>query len=84
VYEPASAGCVLLCTSHEAMLDDLISRGVDEGDVLSNANTLIYLGKLRDGQRIGRGLYIAKHRGSACSDEIVRYTIADCGLRIAD
>ena len=47
------------------MLDDLISRPLDEGDVLSNANTLIYMGKIRDGNRISRGLYIAKHRGSA-------------------
>ena len=46
------------------MLDDLISRPLDEGDMLSNANTLIYMGKIRDGNRIGRGLYIAKHRGS--------------------
>jgi RecA/RadA recombinase len=82
VYDPAAVGCVLLCTSHEAMLDDLISRGIDEGDVLANANTLIYLGKLRDGDRIGRGLYIAKHRGSACSDEIVRYRIDDSGVQL--
>jgi hypothetical protein len=60
----------------------LISRGLDEGDVLANANTLIYMGKLRDGDRIGRGLYVAKHRGSACSDQIVRYTITDRGLQL--
>jgi KaiC/GvpD/RAD55 family RecA-like ATPase len=82
VYGPASIGCVMLCTSHESMLDDLISRGLDEGDVLANANTLIYMGKLRDGDRIGRGLYVAKHRGSACSDQIVRYTITDRGLQL--
>lgn len=84
VYDPAAVGCVLLCTAHEAMLDDLISRGIEEGDVLANANTLIYMGKVRDGQRIGRGLYIAKHRGSACSDEIVHYQIDDHGLRLTD
>lgn len=79
-YDPAAIGCVLLVTSHETMLDDLISRPLDEGDPLSNANTLIYLGKVRDGARIGRGLYIAKHRGSACSDEIVPYKIGDAGV----
>ena len=62
------------------MLDDLISRRLDEGDALSNANTLIYMGKTRDGNRIGRGLYVAKHRGSACSDEIVPYQIDDRGV----
>jgi RecA/RadA recombinase len=81
-YDPSAVGCVLLCTSHEAMLDDLISRGIDEGDVLANANTLIYMGKIRDGNRIGRGLYVAKHRGSACSDEIVPYAIDDGGVRL--
>jgi hypothetical protein len=82
LYDPSAVGCVLLCTSHEAMLDDLISRGIAEGDVLANANTLIYMGKIRDGARIGRGLYVAKHRGSACSDEIVPYTIDDAGVAV--
>ena len=81
-YDPASIGCVLLVTSHHALLDDLISRPLDEGDVLSNANTLIYLGKTRSGDRIGRGLYIAKHRGSACDERIVPYRIDDRGVRI--
>ena len=34
-YDPADIGCLLLYTSHETMLDDLISRPLDEGDVLS-------------------------------------------------
>jgi hypothetical protein len=73
---------MLLLTSHEAMLDDLISRPLDEGDLLSNANTVIYLGKVRDGHRLVRGLHIPKHRGSACSDEIVPYRIGDGGLAL--
>jgi RecA-superfamily ATPases implicated in signal transduction len=81
-YDPGQIGCLLLYTSHETMLDDLISRPLDEGDVLSNANSLIYLGKVRDGNRIGRGLYIAKHRGSACDERIAAYTIGERGLAI--
>jgi KaiC/GvpD/RAD55 family RecA-like ATPase len=81
-YDPAAIGCLLLVTSHETMLDDLISRRLDEGDLLSNANTLIYMGKVRDGNRIGRGLYIAKHRGSACDERIVPYCISDVGVSI--
>ena len=65
------------------MLDEMISRPLDEGDVLSNANTLIYMGKIREGHRLQRALYIAKHRGSACTDEIQTYDIDDCGLHIA-
>jgi KaiC/GvpD/RAD55 family RecA-like ATPase len=81
-YDPAQIGCLMLYTSHETMLDDLISKPLSEGDALSNANTLIYLGKVRDGNRIGRGLYIAKHRGSACDERIVPYTITEQGLKI--
>jgi hypothetical protein len=81
-YDPDHISCLLLYTSHETMLDDLISRPLDEGDVLSNANTLIYLGKIRDGNRISRGLYIAKHRGSACDERIVPYTIGERGLSL--
>jgi hypothetical protein len=81
-YDPAHIGCLLLYTSHETMLDDLISRPLDEGDVLSNANTLIYMGKMRDGQRMTRGLHIAKHRGSACDERIVEYNIGERGLTI--
>ena len=46
------------------MLEDLIGRPLDEGDVLSNANTVIYLGRVREGNRLGRAMYIAKRRGS--------------------
>ena len=81
-YDPSAIGCLLLYTSSEVMLDDLISRPLDEGDALSNANTLIYMGKTREGRHIGRALYVAKHRGSACADRVVPYTIGDAGLRM--
>jgi KaiC/GvpD/RAD55 family RecA-like ATPase len=81
-YDPREIGCLLLYTSHETMLDDLISRPLDEGDVLSNANTLIYMGKIREGNRLSRGLYIAKHRGSQCDERIIEYGITDRGLAI--
>ncbi|MDP6444973.1 MAG: ATPase domain-containing protein [Pirellulaceae bacterium] len=83
-YDPATIGCLLLSTSHEVMLDDLISRRLDEGDALSNANTLIYMGKTREGNRVGRGMLVAKHRGSACSDEILPYEIDDHGVRLTE
>jgi KaiC/GvpD/RAD55 family RecA-like ATPase len=81
-YDQDRVGCLMLVTSHETMLDDLISRPLDEGDALANANTLVYLGKVRDGQRLSRALYIAKHRGSACTDEIQMFGIDDRGLKI--
>jgi hypothetical protein len=47
---------------------------------LAAANTVMYMGKLREGDRLLRGLYIAKHRGSACSDKILCYTVGERGL----
>jgi len=81
-YDASQIGAMLLSTSHETMLDDLISRPLVDGDALAAANTLIYMGKIREGERFSRGLFIAKHRGSACSDEILRYTIDDRGIRL--
>lgn len=82
-YDQGQIGAMLLSTSHETMLDRLIERPLVDGDVLAAANTLVYMGKLRDGDQLTRGLFIAKHRGSACSDEILRYTINDQGLSLA-
>ena len=79
-YDHQEIGCLLLATSHEVMLDDLITRPLESGDVLSNANTIILMGKIRDGERMGRALHVAKHRGSACDDSIVPYEVTDRGL----
>ena len=81
-YDHAQIGAMLLLTSHEALLDELIERPLVDGDPLATANTLIYMGKIRDGAKLSRGLFIAKHRGSACSDEIVRYRIDDDGISL--
>jgi hypothetical protein len=40
------------------------------------------MGKIRQGDRMTRGLYIAKHRGSACDERIVEYRITDRGLTV--
>ena len=82
-YDTRRISCLLVCTSHESMLDELVSRPLTQSDVLSNANTLIYMGKYREDGRIGRALYVAKHRGSACSDEIVPFRISPAGLSIS-
>jgi KaiC/GvpD/RAD55 family RecA-like ATPase len=81
-YDVASVGCMLLLTSHETMLDDLIARPIQEGDLLSGANTVLLLGKTRTNDTIGRALHVAKHRGSACDERIAPYVIDDRGLRV--
>ena len=82
-YDPGRLACLTLLTSRESMLDDLIRRPLDEGDLLSGANTVIYMGRVRDGGKLGRGLYIAKHRGSECCEQIVPYSITDAGLELS-
>lgn len=79
-YNHTDLGCLLLCTTHETMLDGLIERPIESGDVLSNANTIILMGKTKVDGKMGRALYVAKHRGSACLEEIVPYTIDASGL----
>jgi KaiC/GvpD/RAD55 family RecA-like ATPase len=79
-YDPRAIGCLLLCTSKEVLLEQLITRPIQTGDVLSNANTIILLGKVHLGNRMGRALYVAKHRGSACDESIVPFEITDRGV----
>ena len=82
-YDHSQVGCLLLYTSHEVMLDDLITRPIQSGDVLSNANTIILMGKTREGNKVGRALHVAKHRGSACDESIVPYQITESGIELS-
>lgn len=82
-YDWRAIASVALVTSREALLDELIARTLEEGDLAAAANTVIYLGRYRDGARMRRGLFVAKHRGSACSDEIAPLEIDERGLRVA-
>ncbi len=82
VYDPGRIGCLLLYTSHETTLDGLIERPLDEGDLLANASTVIHLGKIREGTHFRRAMVVSKHRGSACSDQLIPYHIDDGGIRL--
>lgn len=80
LYDHKRIATVLLYTSHEVLLDELLCRPIESGDELSNANTIILMGKVRDGLKMRRALHVAKHRGSACDDAIVPFEITDKGL----
>ncbi len=80
-YNHAEVACLLLYTTHDVLLDDMLSRPIATGDVFANANTIIYMGKTREENRMGRALHIAKHRGSACDDGIFPFEVAEHGLR---
>jgi len=81
-YAPSAIGGLLLVTSPESMLEPLMEKPLDSGDLLAVANTLIFMGRVRREGGFGRALAIAKHRGSKCSDSILPYTIGDHGLEM--
>lgn len=81
-YDFQQIGCLLLLTTHEVILDDLIQRPIESGDVLSNANTIILMGKIREGNRMSRALHIAKHRGSAVDESLVPYEVQESGIQL--
>jgi KaiC/GvpD/RAD55 family RecA-like ATPase len=79
-YDHREIGCVYLYTTPHVMLDDLLVQPIGSGDIFSNANTIILMGRTRDAGRMGRALAVAKHRGSAHGDEILHYRITEAGL----
>lgn len=84
IYASEDVGAILSYTSPETSLDALIDKPLEEGDYFAQANTVIYLGKIREGRKFIRAMYIFKHRGSVCSDEILPYEIDDSGLHLVD
>jgi KaiC/GvpD/RAD55 family RecA-like ATPase len=79
-YDHRAIGCLYLYTTPHVSLDDLIAQPIGEGDIFSNASTIILMGRTRQEGRVGRALYVAKHRGSACSDEILPYRMNEQGI----
>ena len=79
-YDHREISCLLLHTTRETMLEALIAKPIEEGDSLANANTIILMGKTMQEGRVGRGLFVAKHRGSPCDERIAPFTIDNSGL----
>jgi len=82
-YDHARITTLLLVTTEETRLEDLLARKVATGDVGATANTILVLGSERVGNRVARMLCVVKHRGSAMSDEIVEYRIGSRGIELA-
>jgi RecA/RadA recombinase len=83
-YDHTAVTTLLLVTTEETRLEDLIARKVATGDIGATANTILVMGSERLGNRLGRMLCVVKHRGSAMSDEIVEYRIGSDGIEISD
>lgn len=82
-YDHAAITTLLLVTTEETRLEDLLARKVATGDIGATANTIVVMGSERVGARLARMLCVVKHRGSAMSDEIVEYRVGAGGLELA-
>ena len=79
-YDHRTIGCLYLYTTPQVMLDELMAQPISQGDIFANANTIILMGRTRHNGRLGRALAVAKHRGSACGEEILPYRITEEGF----
>jgi hypothetical protein len=79
-YDQSSIGCLYLYTTPQVMLDDLLVQPISQGDIFTNANTIILMGRTRHNGKLGRALAVTKHRGSACGEEILPYRITEHGF----
>jgi RecA/RadA recombinase len=81
-YDHGQITTLLLVTTEETRLDDLIARKVAVGDIGATANTILVMGSERVGSRLARMLAVVKHRGSVMSDEIVEYRVGSGGIEL--
>jgi archaellum biogenesis ATPase FlaH len=81
-YDQAAITTLLLVTTEDTKIGDLVARKVAVGDIGATASTIIVMGSERVGHRMARMLSVVKHRGSAMSDEIVEYRIGSGGLEL--
>jgi hypothetical protein len=81
-YDHTQITTLLLATTEETRLEDLLARKVATGDIGATANTIVVMGSERVGQRLARMLCVVKHRGSAMSDEIAEFRIGPTGLAL--
>jgi RecA/RadA recombinase len=79
-YDHRAVTTLLLVTTEETRLEDLLGRKTAAGDLGAVANTVLVMGSERVGTRLGRFLAVVKHRGSAMSDEIVEFRIGPDGI----
>ena len=82
-YDHRAITTLLLVTTEETRIEDLLGRKTEAGDLGAVANTILVMGSERVGTRVGRFLCVVKHRGSAMSDEIAEYRIGERGIELS-
>lgn len=81
-YDHRAVSTLLLVTTEETRLEDLLGRKTEAGDLGAVANTILVMGSERVGTRVGRFLCVVKHRGSPMSDEIAEFRIGPRGIEL--
>lgn len=79
-YPADEVATMFLQTTPETELQQLIAAQTMEDDLTTNATTIILMGRMPSADRVERGVFVLKNRGTWCSDEIVRFTITAEGL----
>ena len=83
-YDHTRICTLLLQTSSETMLEKLEESPTPPGDLAINANTLILLGKIRQGGKLRRALRIVKHRASPADESVHPFEVNETGLHFTD
>ncbi len=82
-YDHQAAIAAVLVTTKQSMLEQLMAEPLADGDLAAGANTVILMGRIFSNGQMGRGMYIAKHRGSFADSRVLEFDIDDAGLRLA-
>jgi KaiC/GvpD/RAD55 family RecA-like ATPase len=82
-YDHQCSSAIVLVTTKQSMLEQLMTQPLADGDLAAGANTIILMGRTLANGRMSRGIYIAKHRGSYADDRIQNFEITDRGLSLA-
>lgn len=81
-YNHAESAAVVLLTTRQTMLEQLMAEPLASGDLAAGANTVIVLGRMLQQNQMSRGLYIAKHRGSYAHQHIMPFEIGEHGIQL--
>lgn len=82
-YDHQGAAAVVLLTTRQSLLEQLIAEPLANGDLAAGANTVILLGRMLQSGHLHRGLYIAKHRGSYAHQYIMPFELSDQGVQFS-
>lgn len=79
-YDHGESTAVVLVTTRHAMLEQLMTEPLTDGDLAAGANTVIMLGRQLHEGKMMRAMYIAKHRGSFADQRILPFEVTEAGI----